>query len=83
MALRTQLDAAQIMVDGLITAAQQPAASNAEAPCPHKDSVDVGTMGDPLRKYCRACATFYSENTNNHSTAIHSQGLNEGGQTHG
>lgn len=80
MALRTQLDAIQIVVDGLIEAAISEASTDTQGECKHDGAIDVSTFGHVGRKYCKACkAEFYA----NHSDGAVLTGANEGGSQHG
>ena len=60
MAMRTQLDAIQIQLDAMIdeqlNAEQLNAGSvNKEVGCTHARAVDISTMGEPRRFFCREC----------------------------
>lgn len=78
MALRTQLDAIQIVIDGLIEEALNGPAKSEQGACAHEGSVDVSTFGNIGKRYCKACKTeFYM----NHSDGAALTGSNEGGNT--
>lgn len=82
MAIRTQLDGIQILVDSLIEEAQRHAAapgfggSGVAIVCPHKQAVDIGVMGNPWRRWCPDCKSQYDEQP-------HGESSNEGGTHHG
>jgi hypothetical protein len=79
MALRTQLDAIQIVIDGLIEEALNGSANSEQGICKHDGAVSIATFGNPGLKYCKSCGTQYSD----HSDGAVLTGANEGGSQHG
>lgn len=77
MALRTQLDAIQIVLDGLIEDALNGSAQSAQGACTHKGAVDISTCGNAGRFYCKACQMDYT------TDGAVLTGANEGGDNHG
>lgn len=79
MALRTQLDAIQIVIDGLIEDALNGPAKSEQGRCKHEGAISIATFGNPGLKYCKACGAQYS----NQSDGAVLTGANEGGVQHG
>lgn len=79
MALRTQLDAAQIVIDGLIEEALSGPVKHEPVGCPHDGAINISTCGNIGRFYCKVCRTEYT----NHSDGAVLTGANEGGNNHG
>lgn len=77
MALRTQLDAIQIVVDGLIEETLNGPAKSEQGPCKHEGAISIATMGNPGAKYCKACKSEYT------TDGAVLTGANEGGSQHG
>lgn len=80
MALRTQLDAIQIVIDGLIEETLNGPVKSEQGVCKHDGAVDISTCGNVGKFYCKKCQTeFYT----NHSDGAVLTGANEGGANHG
>lgn len=62
MSLRTQLDAVQISIDGLIAEEQQRQEEDARPRgCQHKNKTDLRTMGEREHWRCRECGVVHKD----------------------
>jgi hypothetical protein len=55
MAMRTQLDAVQIQLDAMIEEQINAESVKEKEGCQHKNAVDVSTMGEPRKFFCKDC----------------------------
>jgi len=55
MAMRTQLDAIQIQLDAMIDEQLNAGSVNKEVGCKHQRTIDVSTMGEQRKFFCKDC----------------------------